>query len=79
MTFVDLMLSRDCFDSEMYITHGDVVSFTGLSNPAVSNNLSVCVKNGYLRRVEINDGTGRHVRYYLAVNNLNFFIDKFLR
>ena len=79
MVFVDLMLSRGGFDREFYVTRNDIVKLTNLCPTTVSNNLSVCVKNGYLRRVDFNTGGGREVRYYVASNELSFFIDKFLR
>jgi len=79
MAFVDKMLSDDCDDSEFYITQGDVVSFTGLSKCAASNNLGVCVKSGWLSRVEKMDNNGRDVRYYLKNRELVSFVNKYLR
>jgi len=80
MGFVDLMLSKDdvCF-KEFYVTHAELVAVTGLCATAVSNNLSVCVKGGWLRRVDFNDGGGRKVRYYINNDELVLFVNKYLR
>jgi len=79
MAFVDLMLSKDGVYSDFYVTRKDIVALTDLSPTAISNNLSVCVKDGWLRRVEINNGGGREVRYYIDNGELVRFVNKFLR
>lgn len=80
MAFVDKMVadgvSRD--DQDFFITRNDVVAFTGLSCTAVSHNLSLCVKNGWLRREESRYSGGREVRYYLNNKELFAFVDKYL-
>ena len=77
MAFVDKMLSSN--DDDFYVTRGDIIEFTGLSPCAVSNNLSVCVKSGWLRREENISNKGREVRYYLNNDELFDFVEKYLR
>lgn len=83
MAFVDKMLNSDIDINnvqDFYITRQDVITFTGLSATAVSNNLSVCVKNCWLRRVEVPNGNkGRVVRYYIGEREIDIFVKSFLR
>ncbi len=81
MAFVDLLIQKNMLSNykDFYVTRNDIVLVTGLSEPAVTNNLSVCVRDGWLRRVEINNGFGREVRYYISNNELISFVNKFLR
>lgn len=80
MVFVDKFLSDDSSSlNDFFITHSDVMSFTGLNSCSVSNNLSVCVKNGWLRREYINNGAGREVRYYFNGKDIIGFVQKYLR
>ena len=81
MAFVDLLLQKNMLShyEDFYVTRKDIVDVTGLSETAVSNNLRVCVRDGWLRRVEFNNGFGREVRYYVNNRELVSFVNKFLR
>jgi len=80
MVFVDLMLKDgDVIFKDFYVTTKDIVKVTGLSPQSVSKNLSVCVKDGFLRKEEFFTGQGRVVRYYVNNNELVTFVERFLR
>lgn len=80
MAFVDKMLESEVVDLDsFFITNKDVVDFTGLSSQSVSNNLSVCVKRGWLRKEDSFTGGGRETRYYINNSELVSFVDKYLR
>lgn len=81
MIFVDILLNSDKELNDFYVTRSDIMKFTDLNEKSVSNNLSVLVKNGWLKRVELWNGncSGREVRYYINNFEIINFVNKFLR
>lgn len=81
MIFVDILMNSEKEMSDFYVTRKDILEHTDLSPVSVSNNLTVLVKNGWLKRVESFNGncSGREVRYYINNVEIVNFVNKYLR
>jgi len=78
MAVVELLRNSD-FDDSFFVTRKDLIPLLDISSSSISSNLSVCVKNGWLRREDFYTKHGREVRYYVANTDLLVFVDRFLK
>jgi len=79
MIFVDILVESNINHDDFYVTRADLLKYTDQSPCSISNNLSVLVKRGWLRREETITNTGREVRYYINNDEIVNFVNKFLR